>query len=57
MDEKIRNALLKQVAVEPFAKIFGLQLIDIQEGYAKVEMIFTQDLENKIGRASCRERV
>lgn len=51
MDEKIRNALLKQVAVEPFAKKFGLKLIDVQEGYANVEMIFTQDLENMFGMA------
>jgi acyl-CoA thioesterase len=51
MDEKIRDSLLQQVEVEPFAKKFGLQLIDIQEGYAKVEMIFTQDLENMFGMA------
>jgi acyl-CoA thioesterase len=51
MNNEIRNAIYKQVAAEPFAKKFGLQLIDIQEGYAKVEMVFTADLENMFGMA------
>ena len=38
MDEKIRNAILKQVEAEPFAKKFGLKLIDVQEGFAEVKM-------------------
>jgi acyl-CoA thioesterase len=51
MNNEIRNALYKQVAAEPFAKKFGLKLIDLQEGYAEVEMIFTQDMENMFGMA------
>jgi acyl-CoA thioesterase len=51
MDEKIRKAILKQIAEEPFARKFGLQLIDVQAGYAKVEMVFTSDLENMFGMA------
>jgi len=51
MKETIRKDILKQVAAEPFAKKFGLQLIDVQEGYAKVEMIFTPDMENMFGMA------
>jgi acyl-CoA thioesterase len=51
MDERIRNAILKQLSTEPFAQKFGLQLIDIQEGYAKVEMAFTQNMENMFGMA------
>lgn len=46
MDEKIRQAIIRQVAKEPFAQKFGLQLIDVQEGYAKVGMKFTEDMEN-----------
>jgi acyl-CoA thioesterase len=49
MNESIRKAILRQVAAEPFAKKFDLQLIEIQEGYAKVEMIFTPDMENMFG--------
>jgi acyl-CoA thioesterase len=49
MKESIRKAILRQVAAEPFAKKFDLRLIEIQEGYAKVEMIFTPDMENMFG--------
>ncbi|MGA2782937.1 MAG: PaaI family thioesterase [Smithella sp.] len=51
MKETIRKDILRQVAAEPFAKKFGLQLIDLQEGYAKVEMVFTPDMENMFGMA------
>ncbi len=46
MDEKTKEAFFKQVRKEPFAKKFGLKLLDIDAGYSKVEMIFTSDMEN-----------
>lgn len=51
MDEKIRKAILQKVAQEPFAAKIGLKLIKVDEGYAKVEMVFTDDLENMFGMA------
>jgi acyl-CoA thioesterase len=51
MKETIRKDIFKQVGAEPFAKKFGLQLIDVQEGYSKVEMVFTPDMENMFGMA------
>ena len=51
MDETVRKAIFKKVSEEPFAKKFGLQLIEVQEGYAKVEMVFTLDMENMFGMA------
>jgi acyl-CoA thioesterase len=51
MEEKIKKTIFKKVAQEPFARKLGLQLIDIREGYAKVEMVFTDDLENMFGMA------
>lgn len=51
MNETIRKAIFRQVADEPFAKKFGLQLIEVQEGYAKVEMVFSSDLANMFGMA------
>lgn len=51
MDEKTRSAILKKAKEEPFAEKFGLQFIDVQEGYAKVTMIFTPDMENMFGMA------
>jgi len=51
MDEKVRSAIFQQIKKEPFGKKFGLKLVDVQEGYAKVEMSFIQDLENMFGMA------
>ncbi len=51
MDEKIRQAIIRQVEKEPFTRKFALKLIDVQEGYAKVGMVFTEDMENIFGMA------
>jgi acyl-CoA thioesterase len=51
MDEKIKKAIVNKVAAEPFAQKFSIKLIDIQAGYAKVEMRFTEDMENMFGMA------
>jgi len=51
MDEKIKAAFIKQVKEEPFAKKIGLKLVDIDEGYSRVEMKFTPDMENLFGTA------
>jgi acyl-CoA thioesterase len=51
MDEKVRAAIFRQVEREPFALKFGLQLVELSDGYSKVEMSFTSDLENIFGMA------
>ena len=51
MDDQIKAAIFKQVEREPFAKKFGLTLVDLEEGYSKVTMIFTPDMENIFGMA------
>ena len=51
MDPKVKEAIFQQVAKEPFAQKFGLKLSDLSEGYSKVEMIFTPDMENIFGMA------
>lgn len=51
MDEKVRQAIFQQIDKEPFGKKFGIRLVDIQEGYARVEMRFTADMENMFGMA------
>ncbi|HDQ04651.1 MAG TPA: hotdog fold thioesterase [Deltaproteobacteria bacterium] len=51
MDERIRKAILQKVAQEPFAEKLGLKLINVDEGYAKVGMVFTGELENMFGMA------
>ena len=51
MDSTIREAMFRRVEEEPFAKKFGLKLVGLDEGYSKVEMAFTPDLENIFGMA------
>ncbi len=51
MDENIKKAIIQQVEREPFAQKFGLKLIDLKEGYSKIEMQFTPDMENIHGMA------
>jgi acyl-CoA thioesterase len=51
MDNRVREAIFNQVKKEPFAKKFGLELVDLDEGYSRVEMDFTPDLENLFGMA------
>jgi acyl-CoA thioesterase len=51
VDDRVREAFFKQVEMEPFAKKFGLRLLDINDGYSMVEMHFTPDMENLSGKA------
>jgi acyl-CoA thioesterase len=51
MDEKIRKSIFEKISKEPFARKLGLKLIKVDEGYAKVEMVFADDLENMFGMA------
>ena len=46
MDPRIKEAMQRQVAREPFAKKLGLKLIDVDEGYALIEMKCTPEMEN-----------
>jgi acyl-CoA thioesterase len=51
MGEEIFEAIRKRVAEEPYAKKMGLKLVEVAEGYALVEMKFTEDMENVFGMA------
>jgi acyl-CoA thioesterase len=51
MDIKIKEAIFRQVAREPFANKFDLKLVDLDEGYSKVATVFTPDMENIFGKA------
>jgi len=51
MDEKVREAIFSHVAKEPFARKSRLTLVELDEGYSKVEMTFTPDMENIFGMA------
>jgi acyl-CoA thioesterase len=51
MDERVKEAIFRQVEREPFVQKFGLKLLDLDEGYSKVGMTFTPDMENIFGLA------
>jgi len=51
MDEKVKKAIFRRVGKEPFAEKFGIKLLELDEGYSKVEMKFTPDMENFLGMA------
>jgi acyl-CoA thioesterase len=51
MDKKVKEAFFREVEKEPFAHKFGIRLVDIDEGYSKVEMNFGPDMENILGMA------
>jgi acyl-CoA thioesterase len=51
LDERVKQAIFKKVEMEPFAQKFGIRLIDLDEGYSKVEMKLTSDMENFFGMA------
>jgi acyl-CoA thioesterase len=51
MDEKVRKAIFQKMEKEPFAQKFGIKLLELGEGYSKVGMNFTPDMENFLGMA------
>lgn len=51
MDENLKRALFRRMETEPFGRKFGISLIDLQPGFARVEMRFTDDMENMFGMA------
>ena len=46
MDPIIKEAMRQQVQQEPFAQKLGLRLIEVDEGYAVVEMVCKEEMEN-----------
>jgi len=51
MDEKVKEAIFRRIEREPFAQKFGIKLLNLDEGYSRVEMTFTPDMENFLGTA------
>ena len=51
MDGNVKKAFFRQVEKEPFAQKFGIKLLEMNDGYSKVQMKFTPDMENFLGMA------
>ncbi len=50
MSEKVFEALRGRAKDEPYAKLLGLELVKVQDGYALVRMAFTEKHRNIYGR-------
>ena len=51
MDKETKRAILAQFKEEPFGKKLGIHLVEVNEGFARVEMCFTKEMENMFGMA------
>jgi acyl-CoA thioesterase len=51
MDPEIKEALFRKVGEEPFARKFALTLAALDDGYSRVEMTYTADMNNIFGLA------
>jgi acyl-CoA thioesterase len=46
VDDKVIEVLRERFENEPYAKKFGIKIIDLKEGYSLVEMAVTGDMDN-----------
>ena len=51
MEPKIKDAIFEQVGKEPFGRKFALKLTALDDGYSRVEMTYTADMNNIFGLA------
>ena len=48
MDPKVKEAIFQAVETEPFARQLNMELIELEDGHSKVEMIYQPDEMNNI---------
>jgi acyl-CoA thioesterase len=48
MDEQLKKAIFKAVAAEPFAQKMGIKLVELEQGYSRVEMDYRPDAMDNI---------
>jgi acyl-CoA thioesterase len=49
MDDAVRRSIEERVRQEPYARKLGLRLVDVESGYARVEMDVTPEMANLFG--------
>ncbi len=50
MDQNLRRAIFRQVENEPFARMLGLQLVELRRGFSAVEMTYRPEAMDNIYR-------
>jgi acyl-CoA thioesterase len=48
MDAKVKEAIVQAVKKEPFAQAMQMELIELEDGYSKVQMIYAAEKMNNI---------
>jgi acyl-CoA thioesterase len=51
MEDWKRDAFMRKVAEEPFSRLLDIKLVDVREGYALCEMLYSDSLDNIHGIA------
>ncbi|HPU30707.1 MAG TPA: PaaI family thioesterase [Syntrophorhabdaceae bacterium] len=51
MDNEKRSLYFKKMEEEPFARLLGIKLVEVSEGYALCEMKYTDEKDNLYGIA------
>ena len=52
MDDYIKQAIFKAVASEPFARTLGIELVELDDGFSAVEMLYQPErMDNLFQRA------
>jgi acyl-CoA thioesterase len=51
MEEKRKRDYFRKVEQEPYPKLLGIRLLDVEEGYARCEMEYRDELDNLSGIA------
>jgi len=49
LDQKVKDSIRNKSDDQPFAKRMGLKLVGLDDGYSKVEMANTDELDNMFG--------
>ena len=48
MDSRVKEAIMQAVQREPFAQMFGIQLLELEDGHSVVEMTYDPDKADNI---------
>jgi len=51
MEEKRKRDFFLKIDQEPYPKLLGIRLLDVEEGYARCEMEYRDELDNLYGSA------
>jgi acyl-CoA thioesterase len=46
MEETTRQLFVQEVINEPFARLLGIRLVEVDEGHALCEMVYRDDMDN-----------